>query len=97
MELRSLKVAFHHPSGLTEWIWNAMTGEVEAELKGHMNYVMSVAFSQDGSQVVSGSVDNTVRIWNVKIGEVEPEPNVYMGLLSAALSQSVCRRFSDKG
>ncbi|KIJ92871.1 hypothetical protein K443DRAFT_42365, partial [Laccaria amethystina LaAM-08-1] len=46
-------------------VWNATTGEVEAELKGHTDSVTSVAFSQDGSQVVSGSDDETVRIWNV--------------------------------
>jgi WD40 repeat protein len=34
-----------------------MTGKVEAELKGHTDSVTSVAFSQDGSQVVSGSED----------------------------------------
>jgi WD40 repeat protein len=50
-------------------IWNAMTGEVEAELKGHTSPVRSVAFAQDGSRVVSGSDDNTVRIWNTVTGE----------------------------
>ena len=35
--------------------------------------VWSVAFSQDGIQVVSGSSDPTVRIWNVTTGEVEAE------------------------
>jgi len=45
-----------------------MTGEVEAELKGHTDWVKSVAFLQDGSQVVSGSYDITVRIWNVTMG-----------------------------
>ena len=30
-------------------IWNTMTGEVEAELKGHTGWVTSVAFSKDGS------------------------------------------------
>jgi WD40 repeat protein len=56
-------------------IWNVTTGEVEAELKGHTDLVnvMSVAFSQDGSQVVSGSNDHMVRIWNVTTGEVEVE------------------------
>jgi WD40 repeat protein len=42
---------------------------VEAELKGHTDWVTSVAFSQDGSQVVSGSRDKTVRIWNVTTGD----------------------------
>ena len=48
-----------------------MRGEVESELKGHTDCVMSVAFSHDGSQVVSGSDDMTVRIWNVMTGEIE--------------------------
>ena len=54
-------------------IWNAATGEVEAELRGHRGLVTSVAFAQDGSQVVSGSHDMSVRIWNVTTGEVEVE------------------------
>ena len=40
-------------------IWNATIGEIEAELKGHTDWVNSVAFSQDG-RVVSGSNDKTV-------------------------------------
>ena len=37
-------------------IWNATTGEVEAELNGHTESVWSqaIAFAQDGSQVVLG-------------------------------------------
>jgi WD40 repeat protein len=50
-------------------IWNATTGEIEAELKGHTDSVGSVAFAQDGSRVVSGSYDNTVRIWNTVTGK----------------------------
>jgi len=50
-----------------------MTGKVVAELKGHADLVKSVAFSQDGSQVVSGSDDRTVRIWNVTTDKVEAE------------------------
>ena len=41
-------------------IWNAMTGEVEAELKGHNSDVKSVSFSQDGSQVVFGDRKSVV-------------------------------------
>jgi WD40 repeat protein len=54
-------------------IWNVVTGECEAELKGHSECVKSVAFSPDGSHVVSGSFDRTMRIWNVVTGECEAE------------------------
>ena len=37
-------------------------------LKGHENYVNSVAFSSDGSKIVSGSKDKTIRIWDVQFG-----------------------------
>ena len=33
--------------------------------------VTSVAFSQDGSRVVSGSDDETILIWNAATGKVE--------------------------
>ena len=36
---------------------------IPTELSGHKDYVMSVAFSPDGSQIVSGSDDKTCRVW----------------------------------
>jgi WD40 repeat protein len=39
-------------------------------LSGHADWVISVGFSADGSKVVSGSQDNTVKIWNADSGEV---------------------------
>ena len=39
-------------------------------LSGHDGEVSSVAFSADGSKVVSGSFDNTVKIWSADNGEV---------------------------
>ena len=47
-----------------------MTGEVEAELKGHKDSVRSVAFAQDGSRVVSGSDDKTILVWNTVTGDI---------------------------
>ena len=38
--------------------------------RGHSWYVSSVAFSTDGTKVVSGSNDKTVKIWNVESGDV---------------------------
>ena len=37
---------------------------------GHSDSVSSVAFSPDGTKVVSGSGDRTVKIWNVESGDV---------------------------
>ena len=39
-------------------------------LSGHDGVVYSVAFSADGSKVVSGSEDSTVKIWSADNGEV---------------------------
>ncbi len=38
-------------------------------LRGHTHQVRSVAFSPDGSRIVSGSVDNTLKLWDAKSGE----------------------------
>lgn len=41
-------------------VWNPMT----VLLRGHSNSVNAIAFSLDGQLIVSGSEDETVRIWD---------------------------------
>jgi WD40 repeat protein len=41
----------------------------ECTLGGHTDYVRSVAYSPDGKHVVSGSEDNTVKVWDAVTGE----------------------------
>src|SRR6267378_3231213 len=41
------------------------TGAKVKVLKGHTDSVNSVAFSSDGTQIVSGSSDQSVRVWDV--------------------------------
>jgi WD40 repeat protein len=34
-----------------------------------MDYVLSIAYSPDGSHIISGSIDKTIRLWDGKTGE----------------------------
>ena len=44
-------------------------GETLVEFKGHSNFCFSVKFSPQGNLLVSGSFDETVKIWDVRSGE----------------------------
>lgn len=39
------------------------------ELQGHTDFVTSVAFSRDGQQIVTGSGDQTARVWDARTGQ----------------------------
>ena len=56
---------------------DAFTGQELTALKGHTEKVNDVAFSVDGNLVVTGSDDNTVRIWNSRTGAPIGQP--FMG------------------
>jgi WD40 repeat protein len=43
-------------------------------LRGHEHLVYSVAFSADGTRIVSGSEDTTLRLWDAKSGQLIGEP-----------------------
>src|SRR6266576_2673764 len=56
---------------------------------GHADAVSSVAFSQDSKRIVSGSHDQTIRIWDAETGEVVVGPlkGHTEGVSSVAFSQ----------
>ncbi|MEZ4736534.1 MAG: WD40 repeat domain-containing protein [Caldilineaceae bacterium] len=47
----------------------AAKADLVRTLEGHAGWVRSVAFSPDGAMLVSGSYDQTVRLWEVATGE----------------------------
>jgi RNA polymerase sigma factor (sigma-70 family) len=61
------------PKTQQEWgevkVWDAGTGRLAFDLKGHTEPVSSVAFSRDGKRVVSGSRDRAVKVWDADTGQ----------------------------
>ena len=51
-------------------ILDALTGSQTAVLFGHTQQIQSLAFSSDGTFLVSGSSDTTVILWDVQIGGI---------------------------
>jgi WD40 repeat protein len=75
----------------TVCIWNVVTKECEAELKGHSDPVNSVIFSPEGSHVVSGSSDSLRTIWNAVTGECEAELKGHSDHVKSVVFSLLCR------
>ena len=45
-------------------LWELSTGITTRRFVGHTNDVLSVSFSADNRQIVSGSRDRTIKLWN---------------------------------
>jgi WD40 repeat protein len=74
-------------------MWNAETGEAALEpFMGHTDTVLSIAFSSDGQRIISGSKDNTVRVWKWNPETVEQGIELFEGhtgwVRSVAISAS---------
>ncbi|MDJ0582934.1 caspase family protein, partial [Crocosphaera sp.] len=64
-------------NGLMRETYNALAETVaqtpiQSTLQGHQYPVRSVAFSPDGKRIVSGSDDNTIKVWNAENPSSEP-------------------------
>ncbi len=46
-------------------VWDIDADKVVAVLRGHVSYLLSVAFSADGTRAVTGGHDCTARVWEV--------------------------------
>lgn len=45
-------------------LWELSTGQTTRRFVGHTNDVLSVSFSADNRQIVSGSRDRSIKLWN---------------------------------
>jgi WD40 repeat protein/tRNA A-37 threonylcarbamoyl transferase component Bud32 len=49
-------------------VWDASSGKKLMILSGHEDQIWSMSYSPDGTRIVSGGRDKTVRIWNADTG-----------------------------
>jgi WD40 repeat protein len=54
-------------------VWDEASGQTQT-LRGHLNWVNSVAFSPGGKQIASASADGTVKVWEAPPVAEPPVP-----------------------
>ena len=57
------------------WLYDGTTHQEVALLRGHTDWVLSVAFSPDGGTLASGGRDGTVRLWDPVTSEQMRNPH----------------------
>jgi WD40 repeat protein len=77
---------------------NASTGKELIVLNGHTDDVISVAFSSDGTRIVSGSYDKSVRVRDASTGKQLIALNGYTNdVISVTFSSDGTRIVSGSG
>ncbi|KAB5590982.1 hypothetical protein CTheo_5574 [Ceratobasidium theobromae] len=57
------------------FVWDSQNASCLAgPFEGHTDYIRSIALSPDGTRLVSGSEDHTIRVWDVKKGTLLAGP-----------------------
>ena len=77
-------------SGVSLSTHSAQEARLRATLKGHTDFVSSVAFSPNGRKLVSGSWDKTIRFWN-------PHTEKHSNTLTAHTDRVTSVAFSPNG
>jgi WD40 repeat protein len=76
---------------------SAITGSQVAVLSGHTDEVTSLAFFPDGTSLVSGSIDKTVKLWDVQTGGVVKTFHGHPGLVSSVSISANCTTIASGG
>ena len=57
------------------------TGELVSTLNKHKGPIMSLKWNKKGNYLLSGSIDTTAVVWNVKSGESKQQFGFHSGVL----------------
>jgi WD40 repeat protein len=60
-------VASGHDNGMLA-IWDASSGQMFRQYRGHINRVMAVTWTPDSKQILTGGEDHTLRLWELNTG-----------------------------
>jgi len=77
------------PEDLRGWEWHRLrhiSDQSRMTLRGHDEVVYLVAFSPDGKRIISGSHDNTIKVWDAETGDELMTLRGHDGLASIAFS-----------
>ena len=53
-------------------LWDVVTGQCRLKLRGHLSRVNCLCFNEDSSVVISGSLDKSVRCWDLRAKKRDP-------------------------
>ena len=79
-------------------LWDAVTGEHKARLRGHTKTVSSVAYSPDGKTIATGSTDGTIRLWDAITRKHKTTFTAHTDIVSVAYSpdgKTIATRSTD--
>jgi WD40 repeat protein len=94
---RYLAAGTFSQTGQSVVVWDFEKQEKVFDLPGHHDRINAVAFSPDGSWLVSGSDDSTVRVWNVLTGRLAVARQFDAAVQSLAFSPDGKYLFTGNG
>ena len=69
-------------NGITMTVWNVTTGLSVLTLQGHTSTVYPIELVDSDQTIASGSVDKTIRLWNISTGSLLSTINVSANVYS---------------